>query len=488
MFATPSTADLPPARRLTRRMLASVMTALAAVVLSLVAVPSAAASTDAEATFVSKINAERTARGLAPLAVAADLTAVARKQSAAMASSNSLFHNASLATDVTNWRSLAENVGYGGSVDQVHDALMNSSGHRANILGGFKELGIGVVISGGRVWVTQVFRDPVPGTTTSAVPPADGYRAPFGSLDGVSRVPGGVQVSGWTIDPDTTGAVAVHVYVDGRYAGAVSASSSRPDVGAAYPAYGSNRGYATTIPVNAGSREVCAYALDAERRVANPLLGCRRVSVSSAPFGSVDGVRRVPGGLAVSGWAIDPDTTSPIAAHLYVDGRYAGNSVASASRPDVGRVFPAWGGDHGYAFQIPVTGGGSRQLCGFGIDDKGGFNPLLACRSVLVEDRPIGSLDAATVTRDGVRMSGWALDPDTAASIDVHVYVGPRGTAARAAGTRSDVAAVYSGYGAAHGFDVVAPVPGRGTWQACAYGINTGTGVNSLLGCRTVTV
>jgi len=32
------------------------------------------------------------------------------------------------------WEKLGENVGYGGSIGQIHDAYLNSPGHRANIL------------------------------------------------------------------------------------------------------------------------------------------------------------------------------------------------------------------------------------------------------------------------------------------------------------------------------------------------------------------
>ena len=59
---------------------------------------------------------------------------------------------------VTGWTSWAENVGYGGSVEQVHTLFMGSSGHRANILKpAYSQVGIGVVRSGGRVWVTIDF-------------------------------------------------------------------------------------------------------------------------------------------------------------------------------------------------------------------------------------------------------------------------------------------------------------------------------------------
>jgi uncharacterized protein YkwD len=39
----------------------------------------------------------------------------------------------------------------------MEQAWMNSPGHRANILGSFNVIGVGVVCSGGRVWATQSF-------------------------------------------------------------------------------------------------------------------------------------------------------------------------------------------------------------------------------------------------------------------------------------------------------------------------------------------
>mgnify|MGYP001213421233 CR=1 FL=1 len=56
------------------------------------------------------------------------------------------------------WRSLAENVGYGGSIVQVHQAYMNSPGHRANILDSrWNYMGTGVAWRGNRVFTVQVF-------------------------------------------------------------------------------------------------------------------------------------------------------------------------------------------------------------------------------------------------------------------------------------------------------------------------------------------
>jgi len=108
--------------------------------------------------FVSKINAERTARGLAPLQVYWDLTDDAKAHSTRMMNQDNLHHNPNLAGVTTGWEALGENVGVGPSVNSLHDAFMASSPHKKNILGNFNYVGVGVVIeSDSKMWVTVVF-------------------------------------------------------------------------------------------------------------------------------------------------------------------------------------------------------------------------------------------------------------------------------------------------------------------------------------------
>lgn len=80
-----------------------------------------------------------------------------------------------------------------------------------------------------------------------------------------------------------------------------------------------------------------------------------------------------------------------------------------------------------------------------------------------------------------VRVSGWAIDPDTAGPIPVHVYVDGAGRAVSADKYRLDVGGAYPDYGAYHGFDETIPAAG-GTRTVCAYGINlAGPGNPTLL-------
>ncbi len=89
------------------------------------------------------------------------LSDYARRWSRTMAAQNRLYHNASLGTWLRNWswRILGENVGVGPSVKNLYVAFMNSPPHRENILDRrFRTVGVGVVSSGGRMWVTVIFR------------------------------------------------------------------------------------------------------------------------------------------------------------------------------------------------------------------------------------------------------------------------------------------------------------------------------------------
>lgn len=208
--------------------------------------------------------------------------------------------------------------------------------------------------------------------------------SPIGSLDMASAAPGRVAVSGWAIDPDAPGPVAVSFSVDGAVVGGVSTGVARSDVTRAYP-FASNPGFTTTLSVvGSGTRTLCATATNSGAGTAQSL-GCRAVTLSGSPFGNVDGVTAVPGGVQVGGWVIDPDTASPIAVHIYVNNRYRGAPTANLSRPDVGAAYPAFGDLHGYARTITGLAPGAQEVCVYAINVGPPLpNPRLACRTVTV--------------------------------------------------------------------------------------------------------
>jgi hypothetical protein len=184
-----------------------IMLALTALALAFAAVltgtltATPAGATTAEDSLTGLLNGARANNGLPRLASRSDLVTVARAQANRMADSNTLYHNPNLTTDVTDWRSVGENVGYGPDVPSVHAAFMASAGHRANILDtDYTEVGVGVVERDGRVWVAEVFRLPqavssttATGTTTTVAQFRSVLR--YGSTgDAVRRVQGRLHV------------------------------------------------------------------------------------------------------------------------------------------------------------------------------------------------------------------------------------------------------------------------------------------------------
>lgn len=135
----------------------------------------AAASPGAEAEFVAAINQSRSAAGLAPLSVHGDLVAGARAHTAEMIPTGTIFHSTSgqLAAVTTGWSVLGENVGKGPNVSVLHRAFMESPSHKANILGDFDRVGVGVALDAeSRMYVTVLFmKSNSPATTTTTVAP-----------------------------------------------------------------------------------------------------------------------------------------------------------------------------------------------------------------------------------------------------------------------------------------------------------------------------
>jgi hypothetical protein len=121
---------------------------------------SAGADSGMEAQFLSKINASRSSAGLAPLKMSGSLSSYARGHSGKMADSGGIYHSTSSqlrSAAGSGWSKIGENVGRGPSVDGLHKAFMNSSGHKANILGAYNTAGVGAVTKDGYIYVTVVF-------------------------------------------------------------------------------------------------------------------------------------------------------------------------------------------------------------------------------------------------------------------------------------------------------------------------------------------
>lgn len=134
----------------------------------------AGADSATEADFLAQINSTRSSNGLGPLTVDGGLRSHARNHTQDMMDANQIYHSTSAelkAAAGSGWSKLGENVGRGGTVSSLHQAFMNSPGHRANILGEYNYVGIGTGTKDGVLYVTVVFMQKGATTTTTTAPP-----------------------------------------------------------------------------------------------------------------------------------------------------------------------------------------------------------------------------------------------------------------------------------------------------------------------------
>ncbi|QYG13353.1 hypothetical protein KY497_09360 [Microbacterium sp. PAMC22086] len=335
---------------------------------------------------------------------------------------------------------------------------------------------------------------------TVVVPGAvDLGRPPIGGFEGVSVDGTVATASGWALDPDTTAPIGVHLYV-GAVGKAYTADKDRSDVGAAYPGYGNKHGFVEKLTVPVGKTDICAYAIN-NGAGGHTFLGCRTVTVAApagpdlgrAPLGVFEGVAVESGGATVSGWTIDPDVIDPISVHIYVDSTSAAYT-ANKPRSDVGAAYPAYGPNHAFVEKIAMSPG-THQVCVYAINNGAGGHNFLGCKSVTIPApptadpgrAPFGGFEGVSAYTGGAEVSGWAIDPDTADPISIHIYVDNSSAAYKADKVRNDVGAAYPASGPKHGFaERIAMSPG--THQVCVYAINNGAGGHTFLGCRSVNV
>ena len=114
----------------------------------------------AAADFQNRTNSLRSSLGLAPLSRNAQLDAYAASWARDLAASGKLSHSSSPEAAIADgWNAAGENVGVGSTVASVHDALVSSAGHYANLARPtYSAIGLAVAVdAGGRLWVCEVF-------------------------------------------------------------------------------------------------------------------------------------------------------------------------------------------------------------------------------------------------------------------------------------------------------------------------------------------
>jgi hypothetical protein len=129
------------------------------VALGLALAPTATASAAPADDIYALVNQARWANGQAGLIRNAAMDRVAADWAATMASGGTMAHNPDYASQIPGgWTAAAENVAQGHpTATAMHNGWMDSSGHRANILGDYTDIGIAFFSSGGTTWGVEVF-------------------------------------------------------------------------------------------------------------------------------------------------------------------------------------------------------------------------------------------------------------------------------------------------------------------------------------------
>lgn len=135
------------------------------------------------------LNADRAANGLPALRFDARVAGVARQHSLEMATSGYFSHQSPTTGDPASrlarggiaWSAYAENIAYNASVPAAQRSLMNSPGHRTNILNpAYDTVGIGIVRKGRSIMATQVFVRAGRGVASGRGGRQRRWRTPFG--------------------------------------------------------------------------------------------------------------------------------------------------------------------------------------------------------------------------------------------------------------------------------------------------------------------
>lgn len=333
-------------------------------------------------------------------------------------------------------------------------------------------------------------------------PRGTGSGPSVGSVDAGATTRGlEATVSGWAFDPDTTSPVRIHVYANnpyptGRNSGTLVADQARSGIPVRTPGGGNRFGFSGTVQVPSGTTRLCLHALDNTGH-GNTMIGCVPVTpIAGSPFGTLESPQIVGSTATLRGWAHDPDSTAPLRVHVYRGGELGTGRPFSAHdadlpRPDIDASVPTAGPAHGFAAQVPIAAGGDRY-CAYAINVGGGEHRLIGCQDLTRRTgSPFGSFEGVLPGAGAgqVIAAGWALDPDTAASVDVRVSVDGRTVGTYPAnGSRPEVDRANPGYGAAHGFRVTLRLA-AGDHQVCVTALDRAGGqAATALGCRTATV
>lgn len=192
-----------------------------------------------------------------------------------------------------------------------------------------------------------------------------------GGVQGVVAGKAATDITGWAVDPDAPGS-PVTISVVSRTAagdstlGQLPADVAVPALTTSFPGVGTDHGFGATLPATPGPQSICAVATTV--KTGRTLeLGCQDVVVTGAIVGNFDNLRQSGTNLTATGWGFDQAApTTALQATIVTTGPKGTRTVtvpANGLRPDVLKVYPSIGAEHGFSAAVPALGAGVNTVC-----------------------------------------------------------------------------------------------------------------------------
>jgi hypothetical protein len=214
---------------------------------------------------------------------------------------------------------------------------------------------------------------------------------PAATLQNAKQHSPGIGINGYAKDPDTTKPIKVRVSLDGTTTTTITADGANKSL--------AGHGFSALVSAGNGPHQVCVTALNTLAGTGPSPAVCRSMTLNFNPYGAFQSAGRAKGStdVALTGWAIDPDTTKPIQVKFTVDGKAAKTVTAGVTRADIAKAHPGTGKAHGFSTSLPATDG-EHKICATAVNTAGGTaNTSLGCRIVIaVHPKPAAAPTAVT--------------------------------------------------------------------------------------------
>ena len=348
----------------------------------------------------SQTNAQRSANKLSTLAASPRLDKIAQDWANHLAATSEWRHNPNVFTQVRSvgtWTLVGENLaaGYADGNSAVV-GWMNSSGHRANILGKYNRIGIGIAYGGKYgIYYVQVFGNVTSsaGSETSSTlyaKPKTGNN-PTSNMDSVKvNSNGTITVSGWTFDKDVPqSSTKIAVYIDGK-GYSIPATNERADVKKKYSSVlkTTKVGFNWTSPVlKNGNHTVKVAAINLGQGSNSWFYNkTAKTNVEVDPKGKVESASGYGSKVTVSGWTFDPsDKSKSISVHVYIDGKGYNAGATTGARADVKKVYGLTTDKVGFNWSSPTLSKGKHRVRVYSINIGEGADKLVMDTTISVK-------------------------------------------------------------------------------------------------------